>query len=34
MNNPCLIGVTGRRQDAIAEGIAQRLASGDVPYRL
>ena len=30
-NNACLIGKPGVGKRAIAEGIAQRIASGDVP---
>lgn len=33
-NNPCLIGEPGVGKTAIAEGIAQRIAKKDVPYRL
>lgn len=33
-NNPCLIGEAGVGKTAIAEGIAQRIAGGDVPARL
>lgn len=33
-NNPCLIGEAGVGKTAIAEGIALRIAAGDVPSRL
>ena len=33
-NNPCLIGEPGVGKTAIAEGLALRIAAGDVPYRL
>ena len=33
-NNPCLIGEPGVGKTAIAEGIALRMASGDVPPKL
>ena len=33
-NNPCLIGEPGVGKTAIAEGIAQKIASGDVAFRL
>ena len=33
-NNPCLIGEPGVGKTAIAEGLALRIASGDVPQRL
>ena len=33
-NNPCLIGEAGVGKTAIAEGIALRIASGDVPSRM
>ena len=33
-NNPCLIGEPGVGKTAIAEGLAIRIAAGDVPYKL
>ena len=33
-NNPCLIGEPGVGKTAIAEGLAQRIAEGDVPHKL
>ena len=33
-NNPCLIGEPGVGKTAIAEGLAQRIAAGDVPQKL
>ena len=33
-NNPCLIGEPGVGKTAIAEGLAQRIAKGTVPYKL
>ena len=33
-NNPCLIGEPGVGKTAIAEGLAQKIANRDVPYKL
>ncbi len=33
-NNPCLIGEPGVGKTAIAEGIAQKIAAGEVPFNL
>ncbi len=33
-NNPCLIGEAGVGKTAIAEALAQRIADGNIPYKL
>jgi len=33
-NNPCLIGEPGVGKTAVAEGLSQRIANDDVPYKL
>ena len=33
-NNPCLIGEPGVGKTAIAEGLSERIVSGEVPYKL